>query len=837
MNIDCLVENKSNIHEGISAMCEEELMDGENKVSCDSCGRRTKSVLRTTISKLPDVLVLSLKRFDLDYNTFETVKINSRYEFEETLNMKQYTLEAKELMEATQLQERKSETGSMMDLGSSDAGNEEDSDPLAALPDEDYEYRLAGVLVHAGVAQGGHYYSFVKDRISGEWYRFDDEDVTPFDPKLIEQECFGGKMKKETKYPNGHVHTVESEQFANALLVFYEKVKPSQFDSAADANESSSDTAMDENTKQNASSHKSSNGYEIFLPEVKKSNSTHSWQSFLLTDEFQAFVKDLLEVCTNQSNSPEDRMDITPNSSPSPAIPITDVEPWRLNVIRTSFSFVFNVLFHLALDNNVRHIWTEKLIQLLSSSPPLSATFVADLAKRTHTVYENWIRAYTVECSDEASSHSALRIFSCAIASTLSQPSEQLLVSNWIQSWSSQVADRERLLKKREHMGAMPTRLETARQLEDVANIGGTATGVGIVLSFLTELIELSPRMNVKNVNLSFFVREIACLQSRVEANLLRDAMNAAQFHLRLFCLAMREKVPYPHLKQFFPGSSLDTETARMISKPETNTSNLLQMQHSGMNGNESHSERERDRLLLEAMGCLFGLPWVKQEPLIFETGPVHRGRPAVALTPMAVRALTSIYEESKPSESHGMTKNDVQFYLSRFHHRIGMQRIDNIFERYGVQQPDGSQLLFLEGFLEFYRSAAQNNELEIREHFHILGYRPNLTRLSDEARFYSNQSGERHFHYPIEAIAIEVAMNRSALPDLESTDLLLDMNFINHVIHVCPNPVTYTLLVAFAFGRDTRRILGEALKVYQDNRQHWENNLTQLCTTVSGVY
>lgn len=833
ISIDCQVRNKSNIHEGISAMCEEELMDGENKVGCDRCNKKTNTVLRTAVSKLSDVLVLSLKRFDLDYNTFETVKINSRYEFEETLNMKQYTLEAKELLEAAQPQERKSETGSAMDLGESDAGNEEDLDPLAALPDEDYEYRLAGVLVHAGVAQGGHYYSFVKDRTSGKWYRFDDEDVTPFDSNLIEQECFGGKMKKETKYPNGHVHTVESEQFANALLVFYEKVKPSDFnDSDAEAKESSSDTAMEEEPKNTAPKPESSNGYEVFLPEVKKSNSTHSWQTFLLTDEFQSFVKELLDVCTNPTQS-EDSMDITPNSSPSPATPITEIESWRLNIINTSFSFVFDVLFHLALDSNVRRIWTEKMIQLLSSSPSLSAAFVADLAKRSRTVYENWIRAYSVECSEEASSHAALRIFACAMASTVSQPSEQLLLSNWTQSWASQVADRERLLKKREHIGAMPTRLETARQLEDVANIGGTATGVGIIISFIAELVELSPRMNLRNVNVCFFIRELASLHTRVQANVLRDAMNAAQLLMRLFCLAMREKTPHDYLKQFFPGSSLPMETARMMSKPETNTSNLLHMQHSGMNGNEYQSEK--DLLLLEAIGCLFGLPWIKQEPLTFETGSVHRGRANVALTPAAVQALTSIFEESKPSESNGMSKNDVQFYMSRFHHRLNMQKIDNIFERYGVQQPDGgNQLLYLDGFLEFYQSAAQANELEVREHFHVLGFRPNLTRLSDEARFYSDESGEKHHNYPIEAIAIEVARYRTALPLLETTDLLFNLHFAHHIIHSCPNPVAYTLLVAFAFGRDTRRIIHETLKVYQENRQQWDNDWSQMCTTVS---
>ena len=35
---------------------------------------------------------------------------------------------------------------------------------------------------HAGVANGGHYYSFARDPDSLEWCRLDDDDVSPFDP-------------------------------------------------------------------------------------------------------------------------------------------------------------------------------------------------------------------------------------------------------------------------------------------------------------------------------------------------------------------------------------------------------------------------------------------------------------------------------------------------------------------------------------------------------------------------------------------------------------------------------------------------------------------------------
>lgn len=43
-------------------------------------------------------------------------------------------------------------------------------------------YRLRGVVVHSGQANGGHYYSFIRsDRGDGKWYKFDDTDVHEHD--------------------------------------------------------------------------------------------------------------------------------------------------------------------------------------------------------------------------------------------------------------------------------------------------------------------------------------------------------------------------------------------------------------------------------------------------------------------------------------------------------------------------------------------------------------------------------------------------------------------------------------------------------------------------------
>ena len=63
--------------------------------------------------------------------------------------------------------------------------------------DSNYIYNLIGVVVHTGTAEGGHYYSFIRDRTSGQsdrWFLFNDAEVKPFDPQQIASECFGGEM-------------------------------------------------------------------------------------------------------------------------------------------------------------------------------------------------------------------------------------------------------------------------------------------------------------------------------------------------------------------------------------------------------------------------------------------------------------------------------------------------------------------------------------------------------------------------------------------------------------------------------------------------------------------
>jgi hypothetical protein len=46
-------------------------------------------------------------------------------------------------------------------------------DPLVAHAAE-CEYELVGVLCHQGEATAGHYYSYIRDRATGQWNEFND---------------------------------------------------------------------------------------------------------------------------------------------------------------------------------------------------------------------------------------------------------------------------------------------------------------------------------------------------------------------------------------------------------------------------------------------------------------------------------------------------------------------------------------------------------------------------------------------------------------------------------------------------------------------------------------
>jgi hypothetical protein len=118
----------------------------------------------TRIRKLPKVLVLHLKRFEYNLRMHARQKICSLLEFPAELDV-------------TSLLEN----------------------PRPS------KYRLWGIVLHSGTADGGHYQSLIKT--GPKWFRFDDSCVTKFPIDKLKSEAFGG-------------HAVTGPC---ALLLFYEQ--------------------------------------------------------------------------------------------------------------------------------------------------------------------------------------------------------------------------------------------------------------------------------------------------------------------------------------------------------------------------------------------------------------------------------------------------------------------------------------------------------------------------------------------------------------------------------------------------------------------------------------
>lgn len=295
--IELQITGMDKIEESLSHYFTPELMEGDNAVNCDTCKQKKDTTRRAVLSRLPNLLVLHLKRFQLDYESFEVVKLNSRMEFPSQINMLKYTKEGVEWEERKRTEaEQDADTETSRDGSSSPLTprraaaklQHEASDPDAPNSD-DYDYELQGVLVHSGIAQGGHYYSFARDPDNKErWYRLDDEEVTLFNPENTALQCFGGPASSAS----GAYSTVsEDERTANALLLFYSKVKT--------ANLSVSSSFRDVgDLKEKAASQpelRLVDGYDAFKTEVRLSNLQHTMLKYLFDEGLHLFVRDLLD--------------------------------------------------------------------------------------------------------------------------------------------------------------------------------------------------------------------------------------------------------------------------------------------------------------------------------------------------------------------------------------------------------------------------------------------------------------------------------------------------------------------------------------------------------------
>jgi len=202
------VKGKRSIEESLDMYVQGEQLTGKNQYKSEELGRKVDALRRVVIKKLPNLLILHLKRFEFNFDEMKKVKLNDYCSFEETLNMRKYTKEFLDRQDQNEGKETCRE-------------NE--------LPPGYYDYELHGLLIHTGSADHGHYYSYIKERVPVQgtecrWLEFDDTIVKPFDPQGIPGKCYGGMQTSTQRNKMGRQVTRRIPRAANAYLLFYERV-------------------------------------------------------------------------------------------------------------------------------------------------------------------------------------------------------------------------------------------------------------------------------------------------------------------------------------------------------------------------------------------------------------------------------------------------------------------------------------------------------------------------------------------------------------------------------------------------------------------------------------
>ena len=157
------IKESKNVEDCLNKFIAEEKIEDYH---CEKCDKKITNIKRVLIDKIPNILIIHLQRIAFSYETFNMEKINIPIRFDESFNIKKYTL------------------------------YKDNND----IPKEYFDYKLQGLIIHKGTAQYGHYYSVIyseeKDK-SGKWYKFNDTSVTEINYDQFVDEAIGNNLDAE----------------------------------------------------------------------------------------------------------------------------------------------------------------------------------------------------------------------------------------------------------------------------------------------------------------------------------------------------------------------------------------------------------------------------------------------------------------------------------------------------------------------------------------------------------------------------------------------------------------------------------------------------------------
>ncbi|XP_061583963.1 ubiquitin carboxyl-terminal hydrolase 48 isoform X2 [Cololabis saira] len=160
------IQGHKSLTECVTEFLKEEKLDGENRYFCESCQSKQSATRRIKLNSIPPTLNLQLMRFVFDRQTGHKKKLNTFISFPEQLDMAPF-LEGKQ--------------------------------------DQKCVYELSAVLIHRGIsAYSGHYIAHVNDALTGDWYKFNDEEIEKMEGKKLQlgiEEDIAETVKSQSRKP------------------------------------------------------------------------------------------------------------------------------------------------------------------------------------------------------------------------------------------------------------------------------------------------------------------------------------------------------------------------------------------------------------------------------------------------------------------------------------------------------------------------------------------------------------------------------------------------------------------------------------------------------------
>lgn len=89
--INLMVKNKKDVYQSFDGLIKGDILDGSNKYHCEKCDKKVTAHKRSCLKKLPNHLILVLKRFEFDLTTMQKNKINEYCSFPEKLSLEPYS--------------------------------------------------------------------------------------------------------------------------------------------------------------------------------------------------------------------------------------------------------------------------------------------------------------------------------------------------------------------------------------------------------------------------------------------------------------------------------------------------------------------------------------------------------------------------------------------------------------------------------------------------------------------------------------------------------------------------------------------------------------------------